>query len=287
MKIKHILFPVDFSPRSFAVVPHVAAAARRFGAAVTVLHLVEMPVLPYGPVETLSFPGLQPGALKARAEELMESFAETAFESLRVRRVVETGDPAVCIAALARDWDIHLIMMPTRGRGMFRAALLGSIASKVLHDAPCPVWTAAHAGDLAPDKHLEWRKVVCAIGLSPASGRLLKTAEDLHNTLGATVHLVHAVPGEEAFPQRLMDREFESALRQKAAEAVRDLQSETATNFEVAIETGDVSNAVAGYAREVDADLVLVGRGAERGRGGLRSRTYGIIRDSPCPVISV
>lgn len=287
MKVKSILFPVDFSARATAIVPHVEAAARRFGAAVTLLHLVETPVMAYGPVETLAFPGMQPAAMRARAEEMMDRFAEASFSGLRVRRWVDTGDPAMCIASLARDWDIDLIMMPTHGRGLFRAALIGSIASKVLHDAECPVWTAAHAESIPPGQHVEWRKIVCAIGLGPESSHLLAATRDLHDILGGAVHIVHAVPGEEAFPQRLMDQEFAYTLRQNAAEAIDNIQGEAATNFEVSIETGDVAKAVARYACNSGADLVIVGRGQNRGRGGLHSRTYGIIRDSPCPVLSL
>ena len=37
-----------------------------------------------------------------------------------------------------------------------------------------------------------------------------------------------------------------------------------------------------------DADLILIGRGVIRGvLGGLRSEAYAIIREAPCPVISV
>lgn len=288
MKIKNILFPVDFSPRSIAVVPHVEAAARRFGANVTILHLVEPIVLPYGPVETLAFPGLQPESLKAKAEEMMDVFAETAFEGLRVRRVVEMGDPALCIASLARDWGIGLIMMATRGRGAFRAALLGSNTAKVLHDADCPVWTATHPEVCVegPGPSTEWRAIVCAVSSTP-SPCLLRTVEDLHQTIGAAIHLVHAVPGEEAFPQRLMDSEFEESLRQAAADSIRKFQCAVGTSFEVAIETGDVAGEVARYAHAVHADLILAGRGSDRSRGGLRSHTYGIIRDAPCPVLSI
>jgi nucleotide-binding universal stress UspA family protein len=287
MKVKSILFPVDFSPGSVAIVPHVEAAARRFGAAVTLLHLVETPVMPYGPVETLAFPGLQPGALRAKAEELMERFADTAFAGLRVRRWVDTGDPAFCIAALARDWDIDLIMMPTHGRGVLRAALLGSITSKVLHDAECPVWTAAHADNLPPGRHVDWKKIVCALGASPEGRRLLQAAQDLHDTLGIDVHVVHAVPGEEAFPQRLMDQEFANILRQRADEEIAEMQYAAGTKFDVSIETGDVTRAVARYACNAGADLVLVGRGEDRSRGNLHSHTYGVIRDAPCPVLSI
>ncbi len=255
MKIKSILFPVDFSDRCAAVVPHVEAAAQRFGAAVTLLHLVEPGVMPYGPVETLAFPGLQPAQIVAKAEEHMDTFAECAFKGLRVRRVVETGDPALWIASLARDWEIGLIMMPTRGHGAFRAALLGSITAKVLHDADCPVWTAAHLESLTPGQHMEWRNIVCAVGSSPESVRLVRAAEDLHQTLGAAIHIVHAVPGEEAFPQRLMNAEFETSLKQQACEAIRNIQCQAGTNFDVSIETGEVSRAVAGCARQLKSPI--------------------------------
>ena len=244
MKISSIVFPVDFSDHCAAVVPHVESAARRFGAQVTLLHMVEHQVMPYGLLETFVFQGLQPKALTAKAEEQLDAFGGSAFDELRVRRVVETGDPALCIASLARDWGIGLIMMPTRGRGGFRAALLGSVTAKVLHDAECPVWTAAHIETLSPRQHLEWRNVVCAIDLSVESTRLLQVARDLHETIGATIRVAHAVPGEEAFPQRLWNAEFESVLRQQAAEAIRDIQSGAGTNFEVCMEAGPVSRTI-------------------------------------------
>lgn len=290
MKIKSILFPVDFSDRCRAVVPHVEAAARRFGSAATLLHMVEPQVMPYGLIETFAFPELQPAKLVEKAEELLDSFADCAFEGMRTRRVVETGDPASSIASLARDWDIGLIMMPTRGLGAFRAALLGSVAAKVLHDADCPVWTAAHVGDgetPGSGQHVEWRNIVCAVDLSDESTRLIQAARDLRQTIGATVRIVHAVPGEEAFPQRLWNEEFENTLRKQAAETIRDMQCQAETNFEVCIEAGEVSRAVARCAERQNADLVLAGRGLDRGVARLRSHTYAIIRDAACPVLSV
>jgi nucleotide-binding universal stress UspA family protein len=206
MKIKSILFPVDFSDRCAALVPHVEAAARRFGASVTLLHLVEPLVMPYGPVETLAFPALQTASLTAKAEELLDRIAGSAFDRVTLRKVVETGDPALCIASLARDWGIGLIMMPTRGRGAFRAALLGSVTAKVLHDADCPVWTAAHVEALSPGEHTEWRNIVCAVDLSPESTRLVQEAEELNRTFGAIIRIAHAVPGEEAFPPAPVQR---------------------------------------------------------------------------------
>jgi nucleotide-binding universal stress UspA family protein len=200
---------------------------------------------------------------------------------------VETGDPATSIASLARDREIDLIMMPTRGHGAFRTTLLGAVASKVLHDSDCPVWTAAHVETLSSNRHFEWRNIVCAVSLSTEGARLLRTAQDLHETLGSTIHVILVVPGEEAFPQRLWNGEFESVLKQEAVEALRKIQCQAGTDFAVSIEAGDVSRTIADCARKQNADLVLAGRGLERGLARLRSHTYAIIRDAPCPVLNV
>jgi len=287
MKVRSILFPVDFSDRCAAVVPHVEAAARRFGASVTLLHLVEPLVMPYGPIETLAFPGLQPANQVAKAEEMLDGVADSAFEDMHVRRVVETGDPALCIASLARDWGIDLIMMPTRGRGPFRAALLGSVTAKVLHDADCPVWTAAHVEMLTAGRHLPWSNIVCAVNLSAESAHLIQTARDLNRTMGATIHIAHAVPGEEALSNHLLSAEFESSLIRQAAKSIQDIQTAAGTDFELCIESGEVARAVARCALRYDADLVLVGRGLDRAAARLRSHTYAIVRDAACPVLSI
>jgi nucleotide-binding universal stress UspA family protein len=274
MRIKTILFPVDFSDRGVAILPHVEAAARRFGASVTMLHVVEPLVMPYGPIETLAFRGLLPPKLVAKAKKMIERVGDSAFDGVNVKRVVETGDPASCIADLARDCSIDLIMMPTRGRGVFRAALVGSVTAKVLNDVDCPVWTAAHVETLAAGRHVEWRNLVCTVDLSSETRHLIQTAQDLEGTCAATVRIVHAVPGREG-------------ASQEAARFIHDIQSQEGTDFEVSIEPGKVSRVVGCCVRRHNADLVLAGRGFDGGETRPRSHTYAIVRDAGCPVLTV
>jgi nucleotide-binding universal stress UspA family protein len=165
--------------------------------------------------------------------------------------------------------------------------LLGSVTAKVLHDADCPVWTAAHVETLSEGRHIEWRNVICAVDLSAESTHLIQAARDLNRTAGATIRIAHAVPGEEALPQRLLNAEFENSLKQQAASTIQAIQSDAGTNFEVCIETGEVSHAIASCAQRYDADLVLAGRGLDRGVTRLRSHTYAIVRDAACPVLSI
>ena len=136
-------------------------------------------------------------------------------------------------------------MMPTRGRDPFRAVLLGSVTPN-FHN--CPIWTAAHVETLSQGRHIDGRNVVCAVDLSPKSSSLIQTAQDLNRPVGAAIRIAHAVPGEEAFLQRLWNAEFENSLKQRAAKTVQDIRFGAGTSFEVSIETGEVSCAIASCA---------------------------------------
>jgi nucleotide-binding universal stress UspA family protein len=73
--------------------------------------------------------------LEAQVKELRETGSDV---SLRVVRGV-TRDPADLIADLARDTHADAIVVGTRSHGRFAGALLGSVAQRLLHVAPCPV----------------------------------------------------------------------------------------------------------------------------------------------------
>ena len=158
MPFKNILFPVDFSERSRAIVPHVRAVCTRFGAALTLLHFVEVPGMAYGTPEAPVMFDYPIEEMKEGAQQQISEFASAAFPGMPVKTVVDQGDPGSCIAELARFWQMDLIMLPTRGRGRFRAALLGSVTAKTLHDATCAVWTEAHC-EQGRARHTDWRNI--------------------------------------------------------------------------------------------------------------------------------
>jgi nucleotide-binding universal stress UspA family protein len=287
MPYKNVLFPVDFSDRSHAVVPHVRELCDRFHTSLTLLHLVEIPVLAYGGVDspvTFDFPMAE---IKQGAQKKLAQFAAAEFPGMAVKTYVGEGNPGSCIAELARAWGIDLIMLPTRGRGRFRAALLGSVTASTLHDAACAVWTEAHCEE-AGAEHAEWKSIVCAIDTVPEGSRLLRIAADLSAASGAQVHVMHAVAMAEAGAMERFDREFTPFLKDRARQTIVDMQKEAGTSFDVCIETGNIPDTVRKAAVGHNADVVLIGRGAlPHFAGRLRSHAYAIVRDMPCPVLSV
>lgn len=52
---------------------------------------------------------------------------------------VGVGELAATILDYARDKNCDLVIMGTHGRGVFKGALLGSVAARVLHQATIPV----------------------------------------------------------------------------------------------------------------------------------------------------
>jgi nucleotide-binding universal stress UspA family protein len=59
-------------------------------------------------------------------------------------------------------------------------------------------------------------------------------------------------------------------------------------NGETHIEVGSISGGVADVAKQVQADLLVIGRTSHGIAGGrLPTNAYAIIRESPCPVLSI
>jgi len=144
MNIQKILFPVDLTEFSESAAKHVGAMAALFNAKIAIVHAVEDPLKWYGspnPIKTVETD--LPKALE-HDEKAVRAFAQSHFANRNVAITSELADPLELIERTANAIKADLIMMPTHGRGRFRAALLGSLTAEVLHDLAVPVWTAVH-----------------------------------------------------------------------------------------------------------------------------------------------
>lgn len=287
LAIKHILFPIDFSDRCCGAAPFVDAMASRFGAKVTLIS-VAPPVMYAGMGESAAPAFLDNDTLREDVQVRLDSAFTREFAHLPVDRVAEVGDPAEVIARFAHTQGIDLIMMPTHGYGPFRSLLLGSVTAKILHDAQCPVWTGAHMEEAPAKEHLACRNVLCAVDSTPKAAPLIEWAAQFAKDTGATLRIVHAISGIEGWPERQLDREFEEALRTEARTAIEKVQRGVGVQAPLCVAVGDVAGAVREEARRHAADLIVIGRGLlHETLGRLRTHAHGIIRQSPCPVISV
>ncbi|MBV8847869.1 MAG: universal stress protein [Bryobacterales bacterium] len=291
LEFRHILFPVDFSEQGDAFRPLVQFVARHFQARLTLLHAV--PILTgadYGDIAGMFAAAVDYTAIEERMGTLLRDFFPLQEEEgiPECTRKVSLGDPAVVIADYAANNKVDLIMMPTHGYGRFRSLLIGSVVSKVLHDAECPVWTSAHADVPVEAAPVSVRSILAALDLAEGQKEIICGATDLAAKFNATVKLVHAVPAAEHVPGDTGGDEFGNFLVRSAREHLENLQAGAGTDFELLVEPGPVAQTIRKVALETKADLVVVGRGLMQAAfGRLRSREYEIIRESPCPVLSL
>jgi len=114
---------------------------------------------------------------------------------------------------------------------------------------------------------------------------VLQWAAEFASEQKLELRLVHAVRGPEECEDNPSFREF---LFNIAQEHIDRLQAQAGTKLEVCLQIGDPGAVVHRAAFGHSADLVVIGRGVmQKPFGRLRSGAYQIIRETPCPVISV
>jgi nucleotide-binding universal stress UspA family protein len=284
--ISNILFPVDFSHSCAAMAPYVKRSAALFGGRVSLIHVFDpnsytgTEVFVRGPVEIAD-------EHRDIARKRLGVFLSEEFPAAEFPRIVTSGDVANTIAETASN-GFDLIMMPTHA-GAFRRTLLGSTTAKVLDAADCPVETSRHVENIAPRPtgHRIW---VVAVGLRNDSERVLRFAHSMAAAAGAKLHIVHAIPAVDSkLPIRLgLEAEIQSAEIRQALDRIAELQKSAGSNLPVHIVTGPVKDALVEAARRVEADGLIIGRSPRLGlQGRLRDLTYAMVRDAPCPVVSV
>lgn len=280
--VNHVLFPVDFSKRTVAVAPAVAAYVERFQAKLTLLHAFDWPL--EGAEEDWS--GEARRRLSERLQSRLDGFLTDAL-SAGTERLLVKGNATEAIVTAARERHADLIMMPSRGETRFRQMLMGSTTVGVLHDAPCAVWTDAHVESAAVPT--EVRSIVCALDLQDGCESVLQAARLMAECWKARLAVVHEVIG--------VDPRFETAIADRAHSwLVNDAQKKypdiaRKSGVGQALEIVEDLKLGAGLAKAAtrhQADLLVVGRGAILGKVARAwAHTQEIVRVSPCPVLSV
>jgi nucleotide-binding universal stress UspA family protein len=135
LSVQHILAPTDFSERSAYAFGLACSLARDHGARLTVLHVVPPPM-----AEAVG------GVMTPEPDRHEEEWARLrrllpTDSGIPVEHLLAEGEAGEAIVRAARECNCDLIVMGTHGRTGLGRALLGSVAEKVLRQAPCPVVT--------------------------------------------------------------------------------------------------------------------------------------------------
>jgi nucleotide-binding universal stress UspA family protein len=137
---KKILAPVDFDPSSLMGLDLAAKVAKPNDGTVFVLHIVPVDMDVSGMPQYVD--------LIKRQENIdhdqLTAIAKQHLADVKWEILDRMGPPADVIAEVAANMSADLIVMVTHGRRGLARLVEGSIAEKVLRDAPCPVLAVRH-----------------------------------------------------------------------------------------------------------------------------------------------
>ncbi len=138
--MESILVPIDGSAPSQRALEFVL---RTWGGSPELqVHLVNVQVPP--PAEMVLEAAIAPVDWEAEAQKTGQEVIDAACKAIdaagqRYTATVCIGSPAEQIVARARELGCTLIVMGTRGLSSLASLVLGSVATRVIHAAHCPV----------------------------------------------------------------------------------------------------------------------------------------------------
>lgn len=264
---KHLLVPLDGSRLAEAALPPAAYLARKLGASITLIHLVER----NAPQDVHGDHHL--GTSK-EAEKYLDDVSRQAFTSdIRVDHhvhTVEIDNVARSIVEHAEELAVDLVVMCSHGRGGPRTWLFGGIAQQVIAQGDTPVFLVrARAQPLASG--FACRRLIVPLDGQPDHEQSVPAASSLAHACGAEIHLLMAVhtrgtlPGQQAASAMLLPG-ASAALLDLAEQAGAQYLSRQQAEMQAAglavtaeVQRGDPAGLIVTVARRVDADMIVMG----------------------------
>ena len=130
--LKTILAPTDFSDLSANGVRYACQLASDMGAALIVFNVVALD-------ESNAVNKREIEQHKKRLEEFVAEKVADAVVGLKVRQMVDAGQPFGAIVDCAEKEGVDLIVMSSHGRSGLSRMLIGSVTDKILRGGSCPV----------------------------------------------------------------------------------------------------------------------------------------------------
>jgi nucleotide-binding universal stress UspA family protein len=195
--------------------------------------------------------------LAIEAEQAIERGSSVATRTHQVETRLFEGNPLDCLLGEIRRRKATLAVVGTHGHSRAVGIALGSVATHLLHEAPCSVLVARPPGD-------EWwpRTIVVGIDGSPASAEGAAAARRLAERFGSTLRFVAAM--SEPSVDREAAHELAPDLDERPGRAVDEL-----------------------HELSQDADLVVVGSRSLKGIRALGSVSERIAHEALSSVLVV
>ncbi|BBX21454.1 universal stress protein [Mycolicibacter terrae] len=282
-----ILVGVDGSPSSKAAVDWAARDAVLHNLPLSLVHVLAPPVVMTFP-ETPMPPGYTEWQHEQGERHLREAakIAEAHSADLRVDAEIVVGSTVPMLVEMSRD--AARLVVGSRGHGLLRRSLLGSVSSSLVRHAHCPV-AVIHEGPSDGNPRPDTAPVVVGIDGSPVSEAATALAFEEASLRGVELVAVYAwhdtgvldFPGIDA---AAMESDGELALAERLAGWRERYPDVTVRRVVVCDRPADQL-----VEQSQQAQLVVVG---SHGRGGftgmlLGSVSLAVVQSAHAPVLVV
>lgn len=293
LKIQSILVPTDLSASSRNAFVVARDVARRFEAALHVLHV--KPTERQFAAFARWFGATPP---KRDASDFEEELSDH-YSGYGKLKFVEREGPGVAATILeyAEECCIDLIVMSTQGHRSLDHPALGGAAGEVVRGADSHVVTIRSRRDEELSFH-GFDRIVVAIDFGDESRALVRAAKQLASLYDAAISLVfvseeHNVPvfsdtGMISVTTLKVDEEITA----RAGEALHQIDAETGSydvDVDYLVRHGSPAREIVAVTEEKEADLVVVGRRGHSPHEGLLvgTVTEHVVRTSERPVLTI
>jgi nucleotide-binding universal stress UspA family protein len=280
--LKHILFPIDFSPASDAALPFVFKLARIYGAGVHVAHVI----IPEPHPRVLSPRISDQETVWDEANEHLDEFTHgPSVGNVHCTSLLESGDLGDVIPSMIREYEIDMVVVGTRGRRGVGRLVMGSKAETIYRSASCPVLTIGPQVNKS-----EWKleTILCPVDLEgdpePALDYALALAEDN----AAELLVMNSVP--------IVPWQHRGELEHENCERMRKLlptfgKPDGMSEPQFLVRWEPAAEAILTCANVRGADLIVMGVRKSRA-AGLSSHlpwpvASEVVSRAPCPVLTV
>ncbi|WP_113961282.1 universal stress protein [Roseimicrobium gellanilyticum] len=297
-RISRILAPTDFSPLSKAAVcATVTMLEGNPEASLTLMHAVD-PGESAVDLDCGDVSHLHPLVARVNhAGKLMKTLRTECGCSSELDTRIVMGNAAHAICNLAREENYDLIVMSSHGRTGLARVLIGSVAERVVQEAPCAILVAKPPKDsagtlLVTPVPLRFMRLLVGYDHRAGARHALDMAWELAKNRGSHLTLVHALEPGPVMPDCPSSAEERAVCVQEALERlveVRRRRFPESLDWDLRVEIGEPWDVIVRTAKETCSDIVIVGphEYTRWGHAYVGSTAQRVVRSAPCPVLVV
>ena len=140
---KNIVVPTDGSVNSKRALEHAVLLATSMQASITLVYVANIVsvISNFDQIPNASGYVTEQVALDMEEEGkgVLEEFSKEIPQDVEVKSVFEVGSPGPAVLSVAKKYEADLIVMGSRGLGVVKGVLLGSVSQYIVEQSKCPV----------------------------------------------------------------------------------------------------------------------------------------------------